>query len=81
MKLMIRNFFRGQEMVTSIFDRVRQMIYRDRNHPSVIIWSAGNESGEGDNICETIAEGNVLIRHVRHGCTEAIQRTVIRVWV
>ena len=38
-------------------DRVRQMIYRDRNHPSVIIWSAGNESGEGDNICETIAEG------------------------
>lgn len=38
-------------------DRVKQMVYRDRNHPSVIIWSAGNESGEGDNICETIAEG------------------------
>lgn len=38
-------------------DRVRKMVHRDRNHPSVIIWSAGNESGVGNNICETISEG------------------------
>ncbi|TLX71377.1 DUF4981 domain-containing protein [Labilibacter sediminis] len=30
-------------------DRVQRMVYRDRNHPSVIIWSMGNESGDGQN--------------------------------
>ncbi len=30
-------------------DRVAQMVQRDRNHPSVIIWSLGNESGYGPN--------------------------------
>lgn len=31
-------------------DRVRRMIDRDYNHPSVIFWSLGNESGQGSNI-------------------------------
>ncbi len=26
-------------------DRVRRMYYRDRNHPSIIMWSLGNEAG------------------------------------
>jgi beta-galactosidase len=30
-------------------DRVQRLIERDKNHPSVIIWSLGNEAGNGDN--------------------------------
>ncbi|MDR1899940.1 MAG: DUF4981 domain-containing protein, partial [Treponema sp.] len=29
--------------------RVIRMAERDKNHPSVILWSLGNESGDGDN--------------------------------
>lgn len=30
-------------------DRVSRMVLRDKNHPSVILWSLGNESGHGEN--------------------------------
>ncbi|MFN8206876.1 MAG: glycoside hydrolase family 2 TIM barrel-domain containing protein [Bacteroidales bacterium] len=32
--------------------RVQRMMQRDRNHPSVIIWSLGNEAGNGYNFYE-----------------------------
>lgn len=31
-------------------NRVENMYERDKNHPSVVIWSIGNESGDGPNI-------------------------------
>ncbi len=30
-------------------DRMKRMVERDKNHPSVIIWSMGNEAGNGVN--------------------------------
>ncbi|MBE1441959.1 glycoside hydrolase family 2 TIM barrel-domain containing protein [Paenibacillus sp. OAS669] len=33
----------------SFLDRVQRMVERDKNHPSIIIWSLGNESGYGRN--------------------------------
>lgn len=30
-------------------DRIRRMVERDKNHASVIIWSMGNEAGDGTN--------------------------------
>ena len=41
-------------------ERVEKMVLRDRNHPSIIFWSAGNESGSGNNICEVIKAGKKL---------------------
>ncbi|MFE5336586.1 glycoside hydrolase family 2 TIM barrel-domain containing protein [Isoptericola sp. NPDC056573] len=31
-------------------DRVRRTVERDKNHPSVVLWSLGNESGTGSNL-------------------------------
>ena len=30
-------------------DRMERMVERDKNHPSIIIWSMGNEAGDGNN--------------------------------
>ena len=30
-------------------DRIERMVERDKNHPSIIIWSMGNEAGDGVN--------------------------------
>ncbi|UZJ24398.1 DUF4981 domain-containing protein [Rhodococcus antarcticus] len=36
-------------------DRVQRTVERDKNHPSVIGWSLGNESGVGDNLAAMAA--------------------------
>ncbi len=34
-------------------DRTIRMVERDKNHPSIIIWSLGNEAGNGENFVAT----------------------------
>lgn len=33
----------------AVIDRAQSMVERDKNHPSVVIWSLGNEAGSGSN--------------------------------
>ncbi|MCG7530974.1 DUF4981 domain-containing protein [Psychrobium sp. MM17-31] len=39
----------GNELswIPAHLDRTKRMVERDKNHPSIIIWSLGNEAGEG----------------------------------
>ncbi|MEH7706100.1 beta-galactosidase [Bacillus toyonensis] len=37
------------EWTENVLDRCNSMFQRDKNHPSIIIWSLGNESFGGDN--------------------------------
>jgi len=37
------------EWTANVLDRANSMLQRDKNHPSVVIWSLGNESWGGDN--------------------------------
>ena len=41
------------EWMNAFLDRTGRMFERDKNHPCVIIWSLGNESGSGINFRET----------------------------
>ncbi len=37
------------EWTGAVLDRANSMMQRDKNHPSIVIWSLGNESFGGDN--------------------------------
>jgi beta-galactosidase len=43
------------EWLDAHLDRTRRMVERDKNHPSVIVWSLGNEAGDGINFQATYA--------------------------
>lgn len=48
-------FSDSPEWTAAYIDRMERIVMRDRNHPSIIIWSLGNESGYGSNHAEMAA--------------------------
>ena len=36
--------------IPAFVDRIERLVLRDRNHPSIIFWSLGNECGHGSNL-------------------------------
>ena len=62
----------GQHMFRTV-----RMVERDKNHPSVIIWSLGNEAGDGQNFVETYKwiKGRDESRPVQYERAEKSTRT------
>ena len=48
------------EFETAHLERIRRAVQRDFNHPSVIIWSMGNEAGDGPNF----AKGYAMVKEM-----------------
>jgi beta-galactosidase len=44
----------------AFIDRAVKLVHRDKNHASVIIWSAGNEAGAGKNLKYAIEAGKKI---------------------
>lgn len=64
---------RNPEWRDAYVDREERMVLRDRNHPSVIFWSMGNECGGGDNFREAYKAIKALDNRMVHyeGMNEA----------
>jgi len=50
-----RSLAKNPEWLEAHMNRTVRMVERDKNHPSVIIWSLGNEAGDGTNFAATAA--------------------------
>ena len=56
--LWAKGFYVGErdEWESAIVERNVNMVKRDKNHPSIIFWSMGNESGWGKNFDKAYEE-------------------------
>lgn len=45
-----RNPSEDPQWQPALLDRMQRTIERDKNHPSIIMWSLGNEAGHGENL-------------------------------
>jgi len=68
------------EWLGAHLDRMKRMVERDKNHPSVIIWSMGNESGDGHNFLKGYKwiKGRDLTRPVQYERAEHNTNTTER---
>ena len=59
---------RDEAYLAAHLERVKRMVQRDRNHPSVITWSLGNEAGDGPNFekCYELAKSLDPTRPVQY---------------
>ncbi|NSC25142.1 DUF4981 domain-containing protein [Streptomyces albus subsp. chlorinus] len=46
----VRNPVDDQRWTPALLDRAARMVERDKNHPSVVMWSLGNECGSGEGL-------------------------------
>ncbi len=49
-----------ESWIPAFVDRITRLVTRDRNHPSVIMWSLGNEAGGGSNFAYCYEEARKL---------------------
>lgn len=50
-----RQLTKNPSWLDAFMDRTVRMVERHKNHPSIIIWSVGNENGDGQNLEATSA--------------------------
>ena len=65
-----KSLAKNPEWENAHLDRVIRMVERDKNHPSVIIWSMGNEAGNGENFTAAINGLKNEIQSVRFNMNE-----------
>lgn len=58
----------NESWIPSMVDRMERMVLRDRNHPCVVFWSMGNESGDGDNFLAVRDAARALDDRPIHYC-------------
>jgi len=80
------------EWLDAVLDRANSLFQRDKNHCSVIIWSCGNESGDGRDIYDMAqlfrgADSTRLVHYERvgwdspfAGCTDMESQMYTPVW-
>jgi len=68
------------EWAAAHLDRMQRMVERDKNHPSVIIWSMGNEAGDGNNFLNGYKwiKGRDITRPVQYERAEKSTNTTER---
>ena len=80
----IKTLTNNPEWTDAYVDRAQRLVERDKNHPSIIFWSLGNESSVGDNHVAMTAwirsrDTSRLVHYegANYDYTEKIQRTDI----